>query len=303
MCDALYRDFPQIKNRFQSAGEILGYDIGDVIARGPLEKLNQTEITQPAMLVASIATWDAWLASGGALPDYFAGHSFGEYSALVCANAIRFEDAVVLAAKRGRFMQEAVSAEHSSVCAVIGLEENVLKQLCAKASEDQVVQCANINAPGQVVLAGNREAVERASKLATNAGAKKIIPLAVSAPVHCDLMLPAATRLAEHINKVQIETPEIPVIHNVDAKPRKDVMDIRSALISQMASPVLWRNTIEYFVENSVTSAIECGPGKVLCSLVRRTTKSIKTYSLSDKDSIAAVIEDFNYTADQGAEE
>lgn len=303
MCDSLCRDFPKTYARFKLAAEILGYDIGTVISRGPIEKLNQTETTQPAMLLASIATWDAWLACGGASPDYFAGHSFGEYSALVCANAIRFEDAVVLAAERGRFMQEAVSAERSAVCAVLGLEEAVLKELCEQAAEDQIVQCANINAPGQIVLAGHREAVDRASNLATKAGAKKIIPLAVSAPVHCDLMLPAATRLAEHINGVQINMPEIPVIHNVDAKPRKNVNDIRAALIAQMASPVLWRNTIEYLAKKNVTSAIECGPGKVLSSLVRRTAKSIKTYSLSDKSSIDAVIDNFNYTRGQEVKE
>ncbi len=303
MCDSLCLDFPQVDTRFKLAAEILGYDIAAVISRGPIEKLNQTETAQPAMLIASIATWDAWLASGGTPPDYFAGHSFGEYSALVCANAIRFEDAVVLAAERGRFMQEAVSAEHSAVCAVLGLEEAVLKELCGKAAEDQVVQCANINAPGQIVLAGHREAVERASKLATNAGAKKIIPLAVSAPVHCDLMLPAATRLAEHINGIQIHLHVIPVLHNVDAKPRKSVIDIRAALIAQMASPVLWRNTIEYFAKNNVTSTIECGPGKVLSSLVRRTTKSIKTYSLNDKSSIDSVIADLNSTGGQGVKE
>ena len=292
MCDALCRDFPEVKARFELAAEILGYDIGAVIADGPIDKLNQTETTQPAMLVASIATWDAWQASGGPQPDYLAGHSFGEYSALVCANAIRFEDAVFLAAERGRFMQEAVPADRSAVYAVLGLEEDILGKLCTQAAEDQVVQCANINAPGQIVLTGNREAVERACVLATKAGAIKVIPLAVSAPVHCDLMLPAAARLAEHINGIEISLPEIPVIHNVDAKSRDNVVDIRDALIGQMASPVRWRDTVEFFAANGVGSAIECGPGKVLSALVRRTSKAIKTYALRDADSINAVIED-----------
>jgi len=290
MCDALCRGFPEIKVRFELATEILGYDIGEVMAHGPLEKLNQTETTQPAMLVASIASWDAWQACGGPAPHYFAGHSFGEYSALVCANSIRYEDAVFLAAERGRFMQEAVPAERSAVCAVLGLEEAVLAGLCAEAAADQVVQCANINAPGQIVLTGDREAVERACVLATQAGARKIIPLAVSAPVHCALMLPAAERLAEHINGIEIQMPEIPVIHNVDARPRDTVAGIREALIGQMASPVRWRDTIDFFSSNGVDSAVECGPGKVLSALVRRTSKAIKTYALSDKENINAVI-------------
>jgi len=290
MCDGLRRDFPQSERRFEQAGEILGYDLGAVMSRGPEEKLNQTETTQPAMLVASVATWDCWVASGGARPDFMAGHSFGEYSALVCANAIQFEDAVTLAAQRGRFMQEAVPAERSAVCAVLGLNEDVLSELCAAAAEDQVVQCANLNAPGQIVLTGDREAVGRACALAKEAGAKKVIPLAVSAPVHCDLMLPAAKRLAEHIAGIEIVMPEIPVIHNVDAKPRHNVADIREALIGQMASPVRWQNTVEYFDANDVRETIECGPGKVLSALVRRTCKTIATHALGDRESSEKVI-------------
>lgn len=290
MCDELCRDFPEVNARFDLAAEILGYDIGAVMAHGSIERLNQTQTTQPAMLVASIATWDAWQSCGGPRPDYLAGHSFGEYSALVCANAIRFEDAVFLAAERGRFMQEAVPADQSAVCAILGLEEDVLEELCTQAAGDQIVQCANINAPGQIVLTGDRAAVERACALATKAGAKKIIPLAVSAPVHCDLMLPAAARLAEHINGIEIKLPEIPVIHNVDAKSRNNVNDIRDALIDQMASPVRWRDTIEYFAASGVDTAIECGPGKVLSALVRRTSKAIKTHTLMHRESIDAVI-------------
>ncbi len=300
MCDALRRDFPAVNSRFELAAEILGYDLGAIMTDGPIDKLNQTETTQPAMLLASIATWDAWQACGGPRPDYLAGHSFGEYSALVCADAIRFEDAVFLAAERGRFMQEAVPAERSAVYAVLGLEEDELGELCVQAAENQVVQCANINAPGQIVLTGDREAVERACALATKAGAKKVIPLAVSAPVHCDLMLPAAARLAEHINKIEISVPEIPVIHNVDAKPRDNVVGIRDALIDQMASPVRWRNTVEFFAAHGVGSAIECGPGKVLSALVRRTCKAIKTYALSDAESIKVVIGELHSASDHG---
>lgn len=302
MCGLLKEDFPDVAKRFDIAAEILGYDIASVMASGPEEQLNRTQTTQPAMLVASVATWDAWLGCGGPRPDFMAGHSFGEYSALVCAQAIRYEDAVFLAAERGRFMQEAVPAERSAVRAILGLEEDVLSELCAQAAQGQVVQCANLNAPGQIVLTGDREAVERASALATEAGAKKVIPLAVSAPVHSDLMLPAAERLAEHIKGIEIRMPEIPVVHNVDAKPRSDVDGIRRALIDQMASPVRWRDTVEYFAANGVRSAIECGPGKVLSALVRRTDKSIKTYAPGDRTAINTVIAELaelNSTGDE----
>ena len=271
------------------------------MSSGPEAKLNQTETTQPAMLVASVATWDAWLAGGGPRPDFMAGHSFGEYSALVCANAIRFDDAVFLAAERGRFMQEAVPAERSAVSAILGLEEDVLSELCTRAAQGQVVQCANPNAPGQIVVTGDREAVGRASTLAKDAGAKKVIPLAVSAPVHCALMAPAAERLAEHIAGIEIRVPEIPIVHNLDARPRDDVAGIREALIGQMAWPVRWRDTVEYFAANGVGNAVECGPGKVLSALVRRTTKMIKTYALSDRASIEDVVANVGATGSRGS--
>jgi len=290
MCDALRRDFPQVALRFEQAADILGYDIGAIMASGPAEKLNQTETTQPAMLVAAVATWDAWLASGGEKPAFMAGHSFGEYSALVCANAVRFEDAIYLAAERGRFMQEAVPADRGAVWAILGLEEDVLSALCVEAAQGQVVCCANLNAPGQIVITGDRNAVERACALAKKAGARKVIPLAVSAPVHCDLMLPAAGRLAEHIAGMNIGMPEISVIHNVDAKPRDSSSAIREALVEQMASPVRWRDTIDYLAANGVAATVECGPGKVLSALVRRTNKKLKTYALRDRHSIASVI-------------
>ena len=302
MCNALRHDFGAVNARFEAAAEILGYEIGSIIADGPIEKLNQTETTQPAMLIASIATWDAWQECGGPPPDYMAGHSFGEYSALVCANAISFEDAVFLAAERGRFMQEAVPADRSAVYAVLGLDEDVLSELCAQAAQGQVVQCANLNAPGQIVLTGDREAVERACALAKDAGAKKIIPLAVSAPVHCDLMLSAAARLAEHIKGIEIKMPGIPVIHNVDARSRDDVAGIREALIDQMAAPVRWRDTIDYFLTRGVDSTVECGPGKVLSGLVKRTSKTIKTYTLLDREGIENVISDINLRNPNGVD-
>ncbi|MFT4562153.1 MAG: [acyl-carrier-protein] S-malonyltransferase [Gammaproteobacteria bacterium] len=290
MCAALLDDFPAVAQRFSIANDILGYDIAALMADGPIEELNKTTTTQPAMLVASIATWDAWRDCGGPLPNYMAGHSFGEYCALVCANSISFEDAVFLAAERGRFMQEAVPADRSAVCAVLGLDEDVLDPICASAAQGQVVQCANINAPGQIVLTGDRDAVQRACKLALDAGARKVIPLAVSAPVHCALMLPAAERLANHIKSINIAMPDIPIIHNVDAKPRANVDDIRAALIAQMASPVRWRDTVEYFVENDIRTTIECGPGKVLSALVKRTSKAIKTLPISSRASIDSAI-------------
>ena len=290
MSDALRREFPEVETRFETAADILGYDIGTVMAAGPEAQLNRTQTTQPAMLVASVAAWDAWLARGGPEPDFMAGHSFGEYTALVCAGAISYEDAVHLAAERGRYMQEAVPAERSAVCAVLGLEEDVLSPLCAEAAGDEVVQCANLNAPGQIVLTGDRAAVERACELAKTAGAKKVVPLAVSAPVHCALMLPAAERLAAHIAGIEITAPRCPVIHNVDARPRDSVDGIRDALIAQMAAPVRWRDTVEYFAAHGVAATIECGPGKVLSALVKRTARTIKTHAVNDREQIDAAI-------------
>jgi len=288
MSDELRAQFPIVNQRFEAAADILGYDIGAVMASGPEEKLNQTVTTQPAMLVACMVAWDAWQETGGRSPDFMAGHSFGEYTALVCAGAIRYEDAVLLAAERGRYMQEAVPAELSAVSAVLGLDEDVLGAICEQAAQGQVVQCANLNAPGQIVLTGDRDAVGRATALASAAGAKKIIPLAVSAPVHCALMLPAAERLAEHISGIDIKMPGTPVIHNVDAKPRTGIDAIREALIAQMASPVRWRDTVDYFHTNSVGCAVECGPGKVLSALVRRTAKSIKVAAINSREQIEA---------------
>jgi [acyl-carrier-protein] S-malonyltransferase len=300
MCAGLLADFPEISPRFAAANEILGYDIAALMSDGPIEELNKTATTQPAMLIASVATWDAWRASGGPMPNYMAGHSFGEYSALVCANSISFEDAVFLAAERGRFMQEAVPAERGAVWAVLGLDEDVLDPICVTAAQGQVVQCANINAPGQIVITGDRDAVERACKLALESGAKKVIPLAVSAPVHCALMLPAAERLAEHIQNIEIAMPDIPIIHNVDATPRTSVDGIRSALIAQMASPVRWRETVEYFAENDIGATIECGPGKVLSALVKRTCKAIKTRPIADRATIDSAIDGLQSTIEGG---
>jgi len=298
MSTELRREFPEVNERFDAAAEILGYDIGDVMTSGPIERLNQTITTQPAMLVACVAAWDAWNSAGGTAPDFMAGHSFGEYTALVCAGAIRYEDAVFLAAERGRFMQEAVPAERSAVSAVLGLEEEDLSAICEQAAEGQVVQCANLNAPGQIVLTGDRAAVERACALAKDAGAKKIIPLAVSAPVHCALMLPAAERLAEHISSIEIGMPTVPVIHNVDARPRDSVEAIRQALIEQMAAPVRWRDTVEYFAAQNVSCAIECGPGKVLSALVKRTARAIDTFSINSRAEIEAAVAALTETGD-----
>lgn len=290
MSTALSDGFPNVRRRFASAAEILGYDIGELMANGPVEKLNQTQTTQPAMLVASVAAFDAWQEMGGVMPHYMAGHSFGEYTALVCAGSIKYEDAVFLAAERGRYMQEAVPAERSAVCAVLGLEEEDLTTICSKAAQGEVVQCANLNAPGQIVLTGDKTAVERACSMAKEAGAKKIIPLAVSAPVHCALMLPAAERLAKHIDKIDIAMPSVPVIHNVDARPRDSVEGIRQALIDQMASPVRWRDTVDFLSAQGVGHAVECGPGKVLSSLVKRTNRQIATHPINAREEIESLI-------------
>ena len=286
MADQLLADYPSARGRFEQASEILGYDIAKLISSGPAEKLNSTEVTQPALMVVSVAVWDQWLAAGGAEPQFMAGHSFGEYSALVCSGAMSFADGVEIVQYRGRFMQEAAPADGGAVAAILGLEPQALIEICAEAAGDEVVQCANFNAPGQIAIAGHSGAVARAGEAAKQAGAKKVIPLKVSAPVHTEIMRPAADRLAEKLAAIDITAPKIAVLHNVDVKTRNDAAGIRQALYDQMFSPVLWADTVEYLGTAGISTAVECGPGNVLSGLVRRTNRSINTLQICDKQSI-----------------
>ena len=286
MADQLLDDFPSARMRFEQASDILGYDIAQLISAGPVEKLNSTEVTQPALMVVSVAVWDQWLAAGGGSPKFMAGHSFGEYSALVCSGAMSFEDGIAIVQYRGRFMQEAAPADGGAVAAILGLEPQALIEICQQVANDEVVQCANFNAPGQIAIAGHSDAVARAGEAAKAAGAKKVIPLKVSAPVHTEIMRAAADRLAEKLRDIPIGTPKISVLHNVDVQVRDDSNSIKQALYDQMFSPVLWADTVERFADEGISTVVECGAGKVLSGLVKRTNRSIDTLQICDKQSI-----------------
>lgn len=280
-----------VEQTFTEASEVLGYDLWQITRDGPADKLGQTAITQPALLAAGIATWRVWKSLGGSDPDYFAGHSLGEYSALVAAGSIRFTDAVTLVSERGKMMQAATPAGSGGMAAVIGLEDPVLEEICEKAAQGQVVSCANFNSPGQTVVAGDRAAVERVCALATEAGARAAIPLSVSVPSHCALMRPAAEQLEQLLSTVKISVPAIPIVHNVDVSVHTDSDAIREALALQLWQPVRWSSTIQWLASQDVGRFAECGPGKVLAGLNRRISREFKTAALIDYAAISETVE------------
>lgn len=267
--------YPVVQQTFATASEVLGYDLWDLVQNGPEEKLNETRKTQPALLTAGVAVWRAWNEKHGARPDVMAGHSLGEYSALVCAGAIQFEDAVKLVSLRGQYMQEAVPAGQGAMAAILGLSDAQVKAACRDAAQAEVVNAVNFNAPGQVVIAGNNNAVDRAITLCKEAGAKRAVKLAVSAPSHCVLMAPAADRLMKKLQTIEITAPQIPVINNVDVARETDAEQIRDALKRQLCNPVRWVETINKMHGDGVDRLIECGPGKVLTGLNKRIEKSM----------------------------
>ncbi len=270
---------------FREASEALGYDLWALVAEGPAEELDRTDRTQPAILTASIALWRLWQERGGAEPAVMAGHSLGEYSALVAAEALSLHDAVALVADRGRYMQEAVPAGRGGMMAVIGLADAGVAEACAGAAQGQVVQPVNYNAPGQVVIAGEREAVERAGEAAKEAGAKRVMPLPVSAPSHCSLMQHAAERLAARLEEVDIGEPRRRVLHNADLSVSSDAEAVRQRLVEQLAKPVRWTETVQRMAGEGVQTVAECGPGKVLAGLCRRIDRNLQGVALSDPEA------------------
>ncbi len=278
MLKELAADFSEVKNTFDEASEALGLDLWQLTQDGPEDTLNQTRNTQPAMLGAGVAVWRVWQNRKGALPSIMAGHSLGEYTALVCAGAINFSDAINLVADRGRFMQEAVPVGQGGMAAIIGLDDDAVVAVCEQAAEGDVLSPVNYNAPGQVVIAGTRAAVDRAVTVSKEAGAKRVLPLPVSVPSHCTLMHPAAERMRERLAAIEITAPEIPVLHNVHAASESSPDGIREALTRQIESPVQWVDTINKIVSDGTTTFIECGPGKVLTGLNRRINKATKTW-------------------------
>ncbi len=286
MLNALAEVYPQVKETFGEASAALGYDLWSIATAGPEEKLNQTEITQPAMLSAGVAVWRVWQAGKGPQPVVMAGHSLGEYTALTCAGAMGFADAVRLVADRGRFMQEAVPAGQGGMAAIVGLDDDQVRALCEQAAQGEVLSPVNFNSPGQVVIAGTAAAVARAVEQAKGAGAKLAKQLPVSVPSHCALMHPAAERMRERLRQLHLETPGIPVLHNAHVKSESNVDAIRDALVRQVESPVRWVETIQKMTSDGIDKLVECGPGKVLAGLNKRISKETQTLSVYDPETL-----------------
>ncbi|GAA5168304.1 ACP S-malonyltransferase [Viridibacterium curvum] len=279
---AAYGDLPEIRSTFAEASDAVDQDLWQMLADGPAELINQTVNTQPLMLTAGVAVWRAWLASGGARPAVVAGHSLGEYSALVAAGALQFADAVRLVRYRAQVMQEAVALGEGAMAAVLGLEPDVIDAACAEAAQGQVVSSANYNSTGQIVIAGHTAAVERAMEACKSRGAKRAVLLPVSAPFHCALMKPAAEKLAARLADVSVQAPQIPVLNNVDVAALSDPAAIRDALVRQAYSPVRWIETIRSMHADGVQAVYEFGPGKVLAGLVKRIEGSLTIEALVD---------------------
>jgi len=277
--------FPQVKATFDEASAALSVDLWQLTQEGPAEVLNRTDMTQPALLTASVALWRIWSAQCGATPPAFmSGHSLGEYSALVCAGALAFEDAVKLVNKRGLFMQAAVPVGEGAMAAIIGLEDAGIEAACEQAAQGEVVSAVNYNSPGQVVIAGQTAAVNRAIALCKEAGAKRALPLPVSVPSHCALMKPAAEQLAAELEAITVNTPAIPVVQNVTAAVAADAAEIKANLVQQLYRPVLWVDCVNFMTSNGVERLLECGPGKVLSGLNKRISRGLDVASIADPE-------------------
>lgn len=279
----LYDNFEGVKDIYKEASEILGYDLAELSFNGPKEELNRTVRTQPALLTASFAVFKE-LVGKGLKPDCLAGHSLGEYSAVAAAGVMSFADAVRLTEKRGGFMQDAVPEGEGLMAAVIGLDRKILEDVCGKAGG--YVAPANYNCPGQIVIAGEKLAVEEAVKLASEAGAKRAIILAVSVPSHCGLMLPASNKLSKELQSVDMQDARIPIVNNADAKIIKEADAIKESLVRQLNSPLLWEDSIKFMAENGIDTIIEVGPKKVLSGLIKRIVPDMKIFNVEDSQTL-----------------
>lgn len=291
MLSELAERYAVVRSTFEEASSALGYDLWHLVQEGSAEELNRTDITQPAILAASVAVWRVWKELEGARPDWVAGHSLGEYSALVCSGAMDFADGLRLVRARGEFMQAAVPQGEGAMAAILGLDAEQIEKACAEAQQGEVVAAVNYNAPGQIVIAGSVKAVERAIAACQVAGAKKAMPLPVSVPSHCELMRPAAEKLANELNLIQLSKPRVPVVQNVHAAPETEVAAIRENLVAQLYRPVRWIESIEFMAAQGVDTYVECGPGKVLVGLNKRIVKSAKSLAVNDPDSVMAALE------------
>jgi [acyl-carrier-protein] S-malonyltransferase len=296
MLQELATSYPAVRDTFDEASEVLAYDLWRLVAVGPKEELDRTEHTQPVMLAAGVGVWRTWAAAGGAVPTLLAGHSLGEYSALVAAEAIAFPDAVAIVAERARLMQEAVPNEQGAMAAIIGLADADVLSLCEQASQGDVLEAVNFNAPGQVVVAGMRSAVLRAATAAKDGGARAVMMLPVSVPAHSSLMRSAADQLARRLGETAISPPRFPVLHNATAAAAAEPAEIRALLVRQLYSPVRWVETVQRLGQEGATIVIECGPGRVLAGLGRRIDKRLKTLPVFDTETLAAALEAIDAT-------
>ncbi|EMH4033142.1 ACP S-malonyltransferase [Serratia marcescens] len=291
MLAELAAQFPIVEETFGEASSALGYDLWQLVQQGPAEELNKTWQTQPALLAASVAIFRVWQQQGGKAPALMAGHSLGEYSALVCAGVLDFKAAIRLVELRGKLMQEAVPEGTGAMYAIIGLDNDAIAKACEESAQGQVVSPVNFNSPGQVVIAGNKEAVERAGAACKAAGAKRALPLPVSVPSHCALMKPAADKLAVALQDITFNAPQVPVVNNVDVRTENDPEAIRSALVRQLYSPVRWTESVEFIAAQGVTLLLEVGPGKVLTGLTKRIVDTLTAAAVNDTASLSAALE------------
>ncbi|NCW86108.1 MAG: [acyl-carrier-protein] S-malonyltransferase [Oxalobacteraceae bacterium] len=286
-----FADNPVVRDTISEASEVLQLDLAKLIAEGPKESLDLTTNTQPVMLASAVAFYRAWVAAGGALPALVAGHSLGEYSALVAAGVIEFRDAVPLVRFRAQAMQEAVPVGQGGMAAILGLSDDDVRAACAEAAQGEVVEPVNFNAPAQVVIAGHKAAVERACEVAKSKGAKRALPLPVSAPFHSSLLKPASDRLREYLASVEFSVPRIQLINNVDVAIESDAVAIKDALVRQAAAPVRWVESVQKMSALGITRVIECGPGKVLSGLVKRIDTQLSADAINDQASLEAILE------------
>ncbi len=281
-----FGDAGVVRDTFAEASEVLGFDLW-AMATEANDAINETANTQPIMLTAGVATWRAWSSVSELKPSILAGHSLGEYTALVASGALSFKDALPLVRYRAEVMQNAVPAGVGAMAAILGLDDDVVRAVCAEAAKNEVLEAVNLNSPGQVVIAGNKAAVERGMEIAKAKGAKRALPLPVSVPSHCALMKPAAMKLADYLKTVVVNTPAIAVVHNADVLSYSDGDKIKDALVRQLYSPVRWVETVQYIAQQGVTQAAECGPGKVLAGLVKRTVAELPCVALTSSDALA----------------
>lgn len=291
MMAKLAAEYPLVQQTFEQASDALGFDLWNLVENGPEADLNQTQNTQPAMLAAGVAVWRIWCDKSPVRPSWMAGHSLGEYTALVCSGAIAFEDAVRLVAARGRLMQEAVPAGVGAMAAILGLEDHQVVNVCQEVANDEVVAAANFNAPGQVVIAGQTAAVDRAMEALKALGAKRALKLPVSVPSHCRLMEAASDKLNEILEGINIEMPDVTLVHNADVKSHGSPEVIRYALKEQLFKPVRWVESVKFMHEQGVSSFVECGPGKVLMGLNKRIAPGAVHLTIFDPESLNNVLE------------